>query len=1588
MRKVFFLFLSAIFLLSVPLGTEIQAAGTIDNYSMWAVEEENDQYTLDIFALSGIAPWDQFTTVSGPNNYDQQNWDYWEYIVRYNYKEGMYYEVERWTSDPPSDGDYTLELLQGPAGNSLDTTTVTDFTKNMLPVVDISTATPVDGSYLESTTPTFTWTGVTDETATLYYRIYVQDPFDDYAIVAYISDRSVVTSETISIPSLEPNRAYKWRVEAFDAPTADAQNVSRSDWSHFFTGSDDPATVALSVDKAFVRSRIKTNNRSYTEINISITGPAPEDTEIQVIGPLGATQKTYDIDWADYYGDSYGMQLKEQLEDGTYQFTVTDKRHGGVPITVTRTLQANWTQPIHEEDDFNLDDGSYLDTDTPTFTWTPLGEFSYQAKIFTADWAQTLYTSGIITQTQITIPENILQKDVAYILRVENYDSHGNRGSSSAPAFFIANDNEPASISGEILAGSSGAGGPIFVVVTDNQVLAAGEEYGFALLSSPGTYTIYNVPRKKDLYVHAIFDHDTSDSYSVGDFRGSYISPPDTLPTAINLPITGGVLTGYNVTLDTEVLATNVTGTVTCNNYSTGTIYVGAFEKSHHDTPLKEVALPTGPGSYTIPDLPVGGRFYIKAWWDSDGSGTGGPTTLDQLGENPSNPIIVGSSGNSGIDINIETTGFIAGHVFEDDGVTPIADLAVQVQNTVSNEWFDTRTDSNGLYAFQLPDGSHYNVITQPGWDDLPFAQQWQDSITVTNPDVTAVDFTLSISGIISGYVYESDGTTPIVDLHVSAQDSTTREWMGGDNTNNLGFYSITVPTGTYDVNTCSNCGDTSLPFVNQTKNSISVTAPDTTTVNFSLSTGGAISGYVYESDGTPIVDLRVYAEDSTTGQWMGGDNTNNLGFYSITVPTGTYDVNTCSNCGDTSLPFVNETKNSISVSDPNVATVDFTLSSGGTISGTVYEDDGVTPIQNFRIEANLWATGNYAGGTSTDELGNYTLRLDPGNYKVRTCATCEDSPYVDEYYNNSDWNNAAKVEVNLDTDTPDIDFQLSSGGSISGTVFEDDGVTPIQNLRIEAQDSTTGNNAGGTYTDASGDYTLYLNPGSFKVSTCASCDNFPYVDEHYDDSNWDNAAEVEVTLGNDTPNIDFELISGGTISGTVVESDGTTPIDGMWVRAVELSTGNQVSGASTNSNGDFTINIAPGTYKVQTCSSCNNHPYLDEYFDNTDQDHATEIIVRDGLDTPNIDFELARGGIISGYVYESDETTPINNIHVYADNSTTGQGVGGNNTNNLGFYSFAVPTGTYNVTACPNCSDTPLPFTRETKNSISVTAPNETRVNFSLTTGGSISGTVYDATTPLLPNDMYISAFSGDPCGHNQYLGRGEINSTTGEYTIEGLPAGDIYIQTDTGCNFYKHQTYDENPSTTGDCDQLDPVGLSEGENVGGKDFHLEKGGMITGTVTQSDGSTPLINVHMMAFNSSNGQFMAGNNTDDSGDYCLIVDTAAAPTGSNFKVESCASCSNSMPYIDKYYNNQYSWDTADSINVSLYNETPDIDFSLNDIIPGDIDGDEDVDLADLIKGLQIMAGSFPAGTIFTTGDTNGDNRIGMEDLLYIIGQL
>ncbi|WP_207682637.1 Ig-like domain-containing protein [Desulfonema magnum] len=60
-------------------------------------------------------------------------------------------------------------------------------------------------------------------------------------------------------------------------------------------------------------------------------------------------------------------------------------------------------------------------------------------------------------------------------------------------------------------------------------------------------------------------------------------------------------------------------------------------------------------------------------------------------------------------------------------------------------------------------------------------------------------------------------------------------------------------------------------------------------------------------------------------------------------------------------------------------------------------------------------------------------------------------------------------------------------------------------------------------------------------------------------------------------------------------------------------------------------------------------------------------------------------------------------------------------------------------------------------------------------------------------------------------------------------------------------------------------------------------------------------------------------------------------------------------------------------------------DKNTTDVIFGDIDNNETVDVRDAVLGLQILAGITPTHPVFITADVNGDGRIGTEEVIHIL---
>lgn len=235
------------------------------------------------------------------------------------------------------------------------------------------------------------------------------------------------------------------------------------------------------------------------------------------------------------------------------------------------------------------------------------------------------------------------------------------------------------------------------------------------------------------------------------------------------------------------------------------------------------------------------------------------------------------------------------------------------------------------------------------------------------------------------------------------------------------------------------------------------------------------------------------------------------------------------------------------------------------------------------------------------------------------------------------------------------ININLALGGSISGQVTRDSDGAGIQDIEIEVFNSN-GSWVNAALTDSTGNYIVGgLQTGSYYVRTW---NNPYYIDEFYDNimvigwASWPpyGSTAVSVTEGVNTPNINFILALGGSISGQVIRDSDGTGIQGVEV-FVYGSMWNQIKSAWTDYSGNYIIGgFSTGSYYIGVL---NSPVYIDEYYNNVNSlVNATSVTVTQGINTSNIDFGLSLGGSISGRVARDSDGTGIQDVEVIVYNS------------------------------------------------------------------------------------------------------------------------------------------------------------------------------------------------------------------------------------------------------------------------------------------------------------------------------------------------
>ncbi len=543
-----------------------------------------------------------------------------------------------------------------------------------------------------------------------------------------------------------------------------------------------------------------------------------------------------------------------------------------------------------------------------------------------------------------------------------------------------------------------------------------------------------------------------------------------------------------------------------------------------------------------------------------------------------------------------------------------------------------------------------------------------------------------------------------------------------------------------------------------------------------------------------------------------------------------------------------------------------------GSITGTITGPSG--PVSGTYVAAVNAVTGAYAGGSAASAAdGSYTISaLATGTYKLFNNNNSTATGLTRQWYQDSyDYNTARPVAVIDGSTTSGINFALTSAGTMTGTVVRASDLTALSGLVVNAYalnpDGTTVGWAYNATTSGSGTYSIPgLPPGKYKVAVNPGSTTYALQYYSLKDSPV-TAQHVTISAGSTTSGINFSLVTGGKISGTIRGADTLSALSGAAV--VMFSEDMQAQfpfSATTAADGSYTTcGLPAGTYRILAFNNVNTD-YAVTWYGNTILNMASSTItVSAGATESGKDINMAYGaGKITGTVTRASDGQPVAGMLVrLLSSGPLGQQMRNGTTGWDGSYTIiGIAPGAYRLYAQPVTTNLAGVYynNASTQNTASLlnisTLETKSNVNFSLPPGGSISGVVTGAgdLTPPLPGMLVRASEASGSSNVGYYF----LTQYDGSYTITGLPAGTYFVRayaptTDPSNNYialYYNNVAQRN-SATG-------VAVVSNETTPTINFSMPLDGKVSGTVTSAADGSPIPGLAILAFDTTSGSQMA----------------------------------------------------------------------------------------------------------------------------------
>jgi len=911
-----------------------------------------------------------------------------------------------------------------------------------------------------------------------------------------------------------------------------------------------------------------------------------------------------------------------------------------------------------------------------------------------------------------------------------------------------------------------------------------------------------------------------------------------------------------------------------------------------------------GSGNYALV-VPLGRQVRVFF-----GPGPGSPYSAQWWNNKPDfgvADVINATTDRSGIDARLESGGpfVVSGHVSERGTGIALSGIRVQPfdagvpccpQPAVGD---GTVTDAFGNYELTLPVGRYKLVFYQFPLGDRPhYVQWWHDrtfdfegDVLVVSGPTPGIDQQLPIAVWISGRVTDATGTIPVVGLQVSAQNAAFPccRFVDGAQTDAAGNYRFIAPIGTGLKIEFGVFGPPGQYIGEWWSDKSTYDAADVLLADadrsgidarLAAASAGSISGHVTDrATGLPIANIDVQAFDAVSPCCsLAGTRTNANGDYTLTL-AGAATVKLVFQSPDPGPAYVARWWHDQSDFGPAgqivvsgaVTNIDQALDAGYRISGRV--TDSANPGVGVP-DVGVLAQPNFSCclyGTRSGADGRYSLIVSAATYRISFFSPLG-SDFLEQWWNGKPGFSAADLLTvpSSSVDLGSINAALIHGIPVSGRVTAPGGTTGVDRVGVVATLDDPAVPCCINYqaqTDSSGDYTMYVRAGRYRINFQPP-NTTDYVVEYWDDQP-DFASATLLNVVGPTPNIDATLELGFRISGRVTDANGGAAVPNSAVTINPLPCCSPPMVQLTGPDGTYSAVVRAGSYKIGF-----NGPFggdlVNQYW-NAKPDFVSGDILVVNAAQPNIDAVLAHGVRLSGRVTDaSDPTRGIAGVNVAVATPADNRWVAGAATSADGSYSIFVAPGSYVMYFSPPFgTDFLLEYWNDksdfaTADVITVTGPPMANLDAALSHVLTISGRVTnDAGDPIpgiivnvdrseLPFTFVMSAVTDAD-------GRYSANLPAGRYKVFFFPG--------VGVPYIGEWWRDKTTFATADV-------IDVSTTVPNVDGVLARGVLVTGRVTVAGTGAALSGASVILYDASQPCCVAldGHATLSDGTYSFAV--------------------------------------------------------------------------------------------------------------------